>query len=81
MRSNPLLEEIWETRREFDRLAGGDLDELCRQTRAWAEANLPPESLIRPEDLPAYFAKLDEQERAAGSNGESPTLDPASGAD
>lgn len=33
MKSNPLLEEIWEIRRQLEREAGGDLATLCAQTR------------------------------------------------
>lgn len=64
MHPNPMLEELWATRREIDREAGGDLDRLCEQTRQWAASRTLPGPSILPEDLPAYFAMLDAREKA-----------------
>lgn len=59
MKSNPLLEEIREIRRQLEREAGGDLATLCAQTREWGATHPLPGPLVHPDDLPAYFARIE----------------------
>ena len=41
MNTNPLLEEIWNTKARLDADAGGDLHVLCEQTQHWSALHLP----------------------------------------
>jgi hypothetical protein len=40
MKANAILEETWRIKDQIAREADYDIQKLCAQTRAWADANL-----------------------------------------
>ena len=39
MKSNPILEELWQVKKDLEREANNDLHEFCQQLRQWAKAH------------------------------------------
>jgi hypothetical protein len=44
---NPILEELWRTKDDLAREAGGDVYRLCENTRRWAAAHPHPSPVVQ----------------------------------
>ena len=65
MKTNPLLEELWQVKDDLAREAGYDIDRIFAELRA-AETRQPG-PLIRSADEPRRYVADEEQRREAAS--------------
>jgi hypothetical protein len=63
MKTNPILEDLWHTKDDLAREAGGDVRRLCENTRRWAIANPHPGPVVNnATELRAWLARQEEAE-------------------
>jgi len=64
MKTNPILEEVWQIKDQLAADAGYDMDRFVEQLRAWSAAHPPSGPVVRnAEELRQLMAK-EERERA-----------------
>lgn len=58
---NPILEELWRTKDDLAREAGGDVHRICENTRRWAAAHPHPGPVVQDAaELRAWLARQEE---------------------
>jgi hypothetical protein len=66
MKTNPLLEELWQVKDDLAREAGYDIDRIFAELRA-AEARQPGPLLRSAEELRRYLASEEHRHQAASA--------------
>ncbi len=64
MKTNPLLEELWQVKDELAREAGYDIDRIFAELRA-TEARQPGQLIRSAEELRRYLADQEHKHEAA----------------
>lgn len=65
-KTNPILEELWQTKDDLAREAGDDMDRICENTRRWAAAHPHSGPVVKDEaELRAWLAKQEKSELLA----------------
>jgi hypothetical protein len=64
MKTNPLLEELWQVKDDLAREAGYDLDRIFAELRA-AEARQPGPLIRTAEELRSYAAEQEQRHEVA----------------
>ena len=58
MTTNPLLEEIWNTKARLGAESGGDVHAFCQQVRHWSANHLPEDFKIQDaSEIRGMFAR------------------------
>ena len=58
MKTNPILDDLWRTKDDLAREAGGDVRRLCENTRRWATAHPHPGPVVKDAaELRAWLAR------------------------
>ncbi|MCX6865469.1 MAG: hypothetical protein NTV46_04480 [Verrucomicrobia bacterium] len=62
-KTNPILEDLWRTKDDLAREAGGDVRRLCENTRRWATANPHSRPVVNnATELRSWLARQEEAE-------------------
>jgi hypothetical protein len=63
MTTNPILEELWQTKDALAREAGDDVARICENTRRWAAAHPHSGPVVKDAaELRAWLARQEEPE-------------------
>lgn len=63
MTTNPILEELWQTKDALAREAGDDVARICENTRRWAVAHPHSGPVVKDAaELRAWLARQEEPE-------------------
>ena len=63
MKSNPIFEELWQTKDDLAREAGDEVNRICENTRRWAAAHPHSGPVVKDAaELRAWLARQEEPE-------------------
>jgi hypothetical protein len=68
MKSNPILEEVWQIKDQLAAEAGYDMNRFVEQLRAWSAAHPPSGPVVRNAEELRRLMGAEERERAEESS-------------